>query len=175
MFEVVEMTLLQQIERAFGDRQKPRNLVEERVPVTAEQRDALWFSGRDWRAITWSDWESHSEAIYAFTPEAFAYYLPSILTLSLGHPDQWFPPADGLLRVLDRSPVVEYWDAFITTRLVGLRASEYEALKEWLVSLSGHKDAEAEEMLSRALETVDLLQKETQRVRALVGINGDRT
>lgn len=169
MCEVVEVTLLRQIEQAFGDRPKPSKLVEERVPVTPEQRDALWFGGRDWRDVTWSDWESHRDAVYAFMPEAFAYYLPSILALSYGHPDQWFAPADGLLQVLNRSPVVEYWDAFITTRLVGLRAAEYEVLKEWLLSLSGHKDSDTEDALSRAFDTVNLLQKETERVRAFIG------
>lgn len=174
MCEAVEVTLLRQIEQAFGDRKKPSKLVEERVPVTPEQKDALWFGGRDWRDVTWSDWESHRDAVYAFTPEAFAYYLPSILTLSSVHPDQWFAPADGLLQVLDRSPVAEYWDAFITTQLVGLRTAEYEVLKSWLLSLSGHKGSDAEDTLGRALDTVDLLQKETERVRALIGVDHGR-
>lgn len=167
------MTLLRQIEQAFGDRPKPSKLVEERVPVTPEQMDALWFGGRDWRDITWRDWESHRDAVYAFTAEAFAYYLPSILALSCSRPDQWFAPADGLLQVLDRSPVVGYWDAFITTRLVGLRTAEYEVLKEWLLSLSGRKGPDAEDTLGRALDTVDLLQKETERLRALIGVDRD--
>jgi hypothetical protein len=163
------MNLPQQIEHAFGNRAKPTELIEEQDSVTPEQKDSLWFSGRDWRDITANDWEEHRDAIYAFTPKAFAYYLPSILVVSSQRPDQWFAPADSLLQMLDRSPVVEYWDSFITTRLIGLQAEEYEALKEWLLSLSGHKGHDAEDALSRALETVDLLQKETERVRVLLG------
>jgi hypothetical protein len=163
------MSLCQQIEDAFGDRPKPRSFVEPKDPVTYEQRDAIWFVDRDWREITWDDWESHCDAFYAFTPEAFAYYLPSVLCLSSKNPDRWFWPADALLRILDRSPAVEHWDAFLSTRLVGLKPTEYEALKAWLLLLTEHDANAAGEALSRAFDTVVLLQSETERVRAIVG------
>lgn len=169
------MNLINQIEHAFGHRLKPSNVVDARNPVGSDERDALWFAGRSWQEVTWESWEDHSGALYAFTPEAFAYYLPSILSLSSLHPEKWLGPADTLLRVLDRSPLVEHWDSFIATRLVGLQTAEYEALKEWLLSLSGHKDSEAEDALGRALETVDLLLKETNRVRALIGSDSDQS
>lgn len=162
------MSLCQQIEQAFGYRSKPNRLVEPKIPVTPEQKDALWFDGRDWREITRKDWGNHRDALYAFTPEAFAYYLPSILCLSSQSPSQWFSPTDTLLQILDRSPVVEYWDAFIVTRLVGLKAMEYEALKSWLMWLAEHQDSNSEDALGRAFDTVDLLQKETTRVRDMV-------
>lgn len=168
MCKTVEMSLHQRIEQAFGERSKPNRLIELRDPVTPEQEDALWFSGRDWSGITWGDWEDHRDALYAFTPEAFAYYLPSILRLSSQFPDRWFWPTDTLLRILDRSPVVEYWDAFIVTRLVGLQTAEYEALKEWLLWLAEHQASGSEDALGRAFDTVDLLQKETNRVREMV-------
>jgi hypothetical protein len=162
------MNLDQQIDQAFGHRAKPKVVLTPNYPVASDAEDALWFSGRDWREITWEDWERHRDALYAFTPEAFGYYLPSILSLSSQRPDKWFWPADALLQVLDRSPIVEYWDAFLTTRLLGLQSAEYEALKGWLLSLSGQKDSGSEDALGRAFETVDLLQRETDRVRAVL-------
>lgn len=157
------MNLSEKIERAFAARRKPSRLVELRDPVTPEQRDALWFENREWHEITWADWEAHPDAFYAFTPEAFAYYLPSVLALSAQFPDRWFWPADALLQVLDRSPVIEYWDEFLTTRLMGLQAPEYEVLTEWLLALSEHGTVALEDSLGRAFDTVDLLQKETAR------------
>jgi hypothetical protein len=158
------LSLREKIEKAFVERQKPTRLVESRAPVTSEQQDALWFDNRDWREITWQDWEIHRDAFYAFTPEAFAYYLPSVLVLSSQFPDQWFWPVDALLQVLDRSPVVEYWDDFLTTRLLGLRTPEYEVLTEWLLSLSELGTAASEDSLGRAFDTIDLLQRETGRI-----------
>jgi hypothetical protein len=168
------MNLNQKIKCAFEHRLKPDFLVNTQGYPGSDESDALWFSGRDWTEITYADWESHSGALYAFTGEAFAYYLPSILSLSSSQPRKWLSPADTLLRMLDRSPVIEYLDSFITTRLIGLETAEYEVLKEWLLSLSGHINDDAEDALCRGLETVDLLQKETQRIRVLMGVDSKR-
>lgn len=162
------MTLRADIEQAFAARQRPSNLVEQRSPVTAEQHDALWFAGRDWREIGWRDWEEHSGAFYAFVPEAFIYYLPSILLGAMDAPGSQLQAADALLGVLDRSPVVYHWDAFITKRLLGLEPNEYEAMKAWVLSLSGLAEFLDEDSLTRAYETVDLLAHETTRLRGLL-------
>ncbi|MBY0469271.1 MAG: hypothetical protein K2Q07_09870 [Burkholderiaceae bacterium] len=168
MRKAAEMSVCRQVEDAFGERPKPKRLVESKVPVTSEQRDALWFGDRAWGEVTWDDWESHHDAFYAFTPEAFAYYLPSVLCLSSKNPDRWFWPADALIQILDRSPVVEHWDIFLSTRLLGLRPVEYEALKAWLLLLTEHGANASAEALGRAFDTVALLQSETERVRAMV-------
>jgi hypothetical protein len=165
MCEVIELNLHKQTEKAFSERSIPTTLVEIKTPVSPEQKDALWFRGQDWKAITWEDWDGHPDAIYTFTPEAFAYYLPSIICLSIQFPDKWFFPVDSLLRVLDRSPVVEYWDSFIVTRLIGLKQEEYQVLKEWILWLSENTPAGLEVDFDRAFDTVDLLENETNRVR----------
>jgi hypothetical protein len=163
------MSLFEQIERAFAHRSKPRRLVAPRDPVTPEQQDALQFDERDWRDITWEDWAKNPDAFYAFTPEAFVYYLPSILSVSAKNPDRWLTVADALLQVLDRSPEVYHWDAFLTNRLVGLETAEYAAIKAWLLSLSGRPSNAAEDSLMRSYETVELLTHETERLRRLIG------
>jgi hypothetical protein len=106
-----------------------------------------------------------ARSIYAFTPEAFAYYLPSIVCLSIQFPEKWFFPVDSLLRVLDCSPVVEYWDSFIVTRLIGLKQEEYQVLKEWILWFSENPPAGLEVDFGRAFDTIDLLENETNRVR----------
>nr|WP_297384919.1 hypothetical protein [uncultured Roseateles sp.] len=162
------MNMQQQIDEAFAHRAQPTRLIESGTSTTPEQSDALWF-GRDWRSITRRDWELHPDALFAFTPEALAYYLPSVLATTLDSEGQWLQVADSLIGALDRSPRVEFWDAFLSKRLVGLKPAEYEVLQAWLLSLSGLNDAWEEDTLTRAYETVELLKQETERVRRLVG------
>jgi|JI6StandDraft_1071083.scaffolds.fasta_scaffold170594_2 hypothetical protein len=157
------MNFHEKVEQAFKHRPKPVNVIGISGPLTTEYVDALWFTDRDWKEITWEDWELHRDAVYAFTPEAFAYYLPSILILSSQRPTEWFWPADALLQVLDRSPTVAYWDDFLLTRFMGLRVAEYEVLSEWLVYLSEHESFAAPETLARSFDTINLLQKETEK------------
>lgn len=163
------MNMQQQIDEAFAHRAQPTRLIESGTSTTPEQSDALWFEGRDWRSVTRRDWELHPDALFAFTPEALAYYLPSVLATTLDSEGQWLQVADALIGALDRSPRVEFWDAFLSKRLVGLKPAEYEVLQAWLLSLSGLNDAWEEDALTRAYETVELLKQETERVRRLVG------
>lgn len=155
-----------EIEQAFAHRQRPSKVIESRSPVTPEQQDALWFLGRDWREIEWQDWEKHTDAFYAFVPEAFIYYLPSILISTMAAPGNQLLAADALLGVLTRSPEIYHWDAFITKRLLCLQPDEYKVLKAWVLSLSGIPHMQDEDGLTQAYETVDLLERETAKLRA---------
>lgn len=128
----------------------------------------MWFLGRDWRSVRWSDWEAHADAFFAFTPEAFVYYLPSILLATGEAQSPNLVVVHSLLGVLDRSPSVHYWDSFMHKRFVGLNAQEYQVLRTWLTSLSGKDGAFDEDGLMRAYETVDLLESETAKVRGLM-------
>jgi hypothetical protein len=160
----VAMTIFQQIEAAFSGRDKPKSVVREDNPLTTEYEDALWFKDRDWHHVTWEGWEDHRDALFAFTPEAFAYYLPSVLSLSSTQPNRLFVPASCLLGILDRSPTPEYWDSILLTRLMGLKVTEYEALKAWLLLLTEHEMNWNGVSLGRAFDTVSLLQTETARL-----------
>src|SRR5260370_39549691 len=85
-----ERKLTDKIECVFSSRPKPAQvrLADEVFQLDFEVEEALWFSGRDWHEITWQDWQEHSSGIYFFDPEAFAYYLPSVLLLSAQHPKE---------------------------------------------------------------------------------------
>ena len=166
--KVAAMTLREQIETAFVRRPRPSKLVELREPVTPEQRDALWFAGRHWRDVGWQAWQIHPDAFYAFVPEAFTFYLPSVLIAALDAPKGQLQAADALLGMLARAPEVCHWDAFITQRLLGLEAAEYEATKAWVLARSGMPGPLDEDSLTRAYETVDLLAHETARIRNLL-------
>lgn len=157
------MTLREKIVKAFGYRLQPDEVVEPHGRATCDQRDALSLGERAWQELSWEDWTEHSGAFYAFLPDAFRYYLPSILTLSIERPEQWFSPADALVQILDRSPTVEYWNDFLTDRLLGLRACEYDVLSEWLLSVAQNDVVASPEAMGRAFDTVALLQQESHR------------
>jgi hypothetical protein len=164
-------TFEDKIGRAFGHRPLPQTTVSFRGVITLEQQDALWFAGGDWRTLSEEDWEDHPDAVLTFTKEAFRYYLPSIVLLT-ANGKRLLLAADAIIRTLDRSPTISYWNEFLTSRLLGLSDEEYEVIKEWILSLSGkvYVDAEkayvnAENALERAYETVHLLQQETARLR----------
>ncbi|NJS36729.1 MAG: hypothetical protein HC765_10460 [Brachymonas sp.] len=161
------MKLVNLLESAFGHRGLP-------VELTRGNRhdpdavDAWAFAGLRWQDVTRAHWSKHSAAFYSFEPQAFAYFLPSILALG-ADATQPFMPRDSLIMVLDRSPTVEYWDAFILAHLVGLQMAEYDALKQWLLILSESTDGVVEQSsIDRSFDTIDLLQVETQKVRSLV-------
>lgn len=147
------------IEQAFAWRKKPEKVIAPSPATTTEQEDALWFAGRDWRDITAQDWHAHRDAFYAFTPEAFAYYLPSVLRLALQSNAADLLPADALLSILDRSPSIENWDDFLVTRLGTLRPAECNVLKEWVSALRTIPQWASGHSLDRAFDTAVLLEK----------------
>ena len=55
--------LREEIERAFGWRKMPDNVIDEKpenlLDPDSDILDALWFAGRDWRDITVEDWRQH--------------------------------------------------------------------------------------------------------------------
>lgn len=151
------MNILDEIANAFDSSAIPVVVIEGRGSRSPEQDDAVWFSGRDWKLLTAEDWEDHSGAYYAFSPIAFRYYLASILYLSSHNPDRWLEPADNLISMLDRSPNVDYWDGFLTSRLLGLSKEQYQVLQYWLIFLFERGAPYAENSIERALTTVELL------------------
>ena len=157
--------LQDRVQKAFAHRARPQSVLAPSRFMGCDEEDTLWFTGRDWRELSADDWNQHHGASAFFTHEAFAYYLPSILSLSAGGRCDLID-ACSIISSLDRSPTIAYWDENLTRRFLGLTNEEYDVLKEWLLSFSGCDDVHyAEDALMRAYETVDLLQRETDRIR----------
>lgn len=168
------MTFPEKIERAFAGRQKPAQMIgEDVVQIDSDVEEALWFRERDWHDITWQDWEGHSCAIFFFSPEAFAYYLPSVLLLSTENRTDSLLAADSLIGLLDRSPDADGWTENFATPFLELHTEELEVLKEWLLKLCeylpykgwGIAASGPGDRFGRAYDTIDLLQKEVERRR----------
>jgi hypothetical protein len=169
------MKLAEKIERAFSSRPKlPEVRLDDGVfQLDSDVEDALWFSGRDWHELTWQNWQEHSCAIYFFDPEAFAYYLPSILILSAQNQSEWLQAVDSLIGELDRSPDPDGWTEDLVGRYLGLNPAELSVLKEWLLQICeyetykkwGNAGSGPGDTFGRAFDTIDLLQKEVERRR----------
>ena len=174
-----KMNLTEKIERVFSSRPKPTEvrLADEVLQLDFEVEEALWFSGRDWRELTWQDWQEHGSAIYFFDPEAFVYYLPSLLLLSAENPSEVLDAAASLINELDQSPDPEGWTDGLIRRFMGLNSSELDVLKEWLLQVCeyapyrgwGIAATGPGDTFGRAFDTMDLLQKEVERRRLAGG------
>ena len=171
-----EMKLTDKIERAFSSRPMPAQvrLADGVLQLDSDVEEALWFSGRDWHEVTWQDWQRHSCAIFFFDPEAFAYYLPSVLLLSAQNPSDSLMAADSLISQLDCSPDPEGWPEGFVSRFFELNRAELDVLKEWLLQVCeyvpykglGIAASGPGDTFGRAFDTVDLLQRKIGRRRA---------
>lgn len=166
------MTVQTRIEEVFAGRQRPAEVLDSAVTqFDSDAEECLWFAGRDWHELTGKDWQEHRCAIYFFSPEAFAYYLPSLLLLSAQDPSAEMEAADVLISYLDLSPSVDGWPENFAPRFLELRSEELDVLKEWLLCICespayrgwGLSASGAGNRFGRAFETVNLLQEEIQR------------
>jgi hypothetical protein len=170
-----KMTLADKIERTFALRPMPNEAValSEVRQLDSDVEEALWFSGRDWHGLTLRDWEEHPCAVFFFSADPFAYYLPSVLLLSIENPTEWLQAADALIGQLDRTPIVDGWDESFANRFLALRSEELDVVKEWLLQICEYVPYERwgiaasgpGDTFGRAYGTVDLLQKEVERRR----------
>jgi hypothetical protein len=169
------MTLSEKIEKAFAHRVVPTVVIEpeQYIQFDSDVEEALWFAGRDWRGITADDWHKNSCAIYFLSPDAFRYYLPSLLTLEALQPECTNMAVDAFIGILDHSPSMDAWDDHLVERFIGLCSEEFEVLKEWLVFMCenaphlGTRTSGPGDTYARAFQTVDLLQQEAELRRMI--------
>lgn len=125
------------IERAFAGRQRPAEMVSEPVlQDDSDVDDARWFAARDWRKLMWEDWRVRWCGVGHFTPEAFAYLLPSLMCVSLQRPDDSLMPVDYVIGWLDLSPDMLGIHDELIDRFSLLSDAEFEVFQEWLLVLS---------------------------------------
>lgn len=145
------------IASAFEHRQRPTDITN--VTVCSSLRDdALHFQGKDWEEVGQQDWLSYSDAFFGFSPEAFAYFLPSILSLSLERAEGSLPAADALITALDTSADPDLWGEWFVQRFGALTADELEVLQDWsTLHLSDASRGEGTEF-DRVRDTLGMLQ-----------------
>lgn len=160
------MTLMKTIEAAFSHRKRPAKIVPAVHHDTHEYGEALHFNDRDWQTLKCDELQRFSNAIFAFTPDAFCYFLPGILSAGVAEENPELLVYDTLINMLDRSPDIETWDSFFTPRMTLLGLKECEAVQEWVLWLSKYDVSQYhQDSMSRAYETLELLKSEMAKVK----------
>jgi hypothetical protein len=145
-----------QIETAFQQRSRPEVITDVQVESTL-RHDAMRFENRDWRSVTVDDWNEGSDAYFGFSPDAFRYFLPSIVALSLNSLHDLIA-ADQLIGSLDTSGNPEIWDEWFAARFVPLTSPELGVLLKWASFHREAADSHDELTMARVCDTIETLQ-----------------
>jgi len=167
--------LIRKIEQAFSHRKIPAEAVvmEGRLQIDSDVEDGLWFQGRDWHEISKEDWEQRHWGLLYLSAAAFAYYLPSILILTVRDPrDSPDLAVDSFVWELDSSPGAENLSPS-SYRYFEFTDDEFEAVKEWLLwacenkpdVFGGNAVGGPGDGFGRAFDAIDLINKETVKRR----------
>jgi len=153
-----DMHLLDELESAFGHRARPGAVVRQGAPDTDVYTDAKFFHGLDWREVRAADFDTHTSAIFGFTPEAFCYYFPGVLAACVRENRPDMLSVDALLAMIDRSNMPNSWDDYFIERWGRLTARELNVTQKWLLWLSEcGMPMTYENLLDRAFDTVERL------------------
>lgn len=160
------MSDLDLIRTAFADRQKPKTLTESASLSKHELEDVIFFQGKDWGTLSGDDIQPHHEAIFWFSPEAFCYYLPGLLSAGIKENRPDLLVFDSIINMLDRSADPYLWDEFFMHRWPLLNKEECSALKAWVFWLEQSNDYfQFSDSCARAVETLDLLEEGVTVIR----------
>jgi hypothetical protein len=158
-------TLEDQIANGFAARKKPISVVRIGTPNTAEYDDARFFSEKSWQDINCADLDKHFDAIFAFCPEAFCYFLPGIFCAGIRENRPGLIVNDSLIGTLDRSNQPTSWDTFFLERWPKLIPSECYATQLWITWLSSFDPPIiSNHSLSRAFDTITLISNRTSAI-----------
>ena len=150
-----------EIATAFAHRQCPETVTLTAIDDTL-RADALFFANRDWRDITAEAWTEYSDAFYGLSPEAFLYFLPSILSISLD-PSNVLLVADALVTALDTSANPDIWSDWFSDRFKALTAGEIEVLKVWAAAFLNTVEKGEGSEYRRVHDTLTMLELARQR------------
>lgn len=149
---------LARIEGAFADRAPPSTMTDSKQLSDVEHDEVMSFESLRWQDVTFAQVETNSDAVFWFSPEAFCYYLPGLLSAGLRE-NRWDANAyDSIIGMLDRSAEPGYWDDFFLPRWPLLSAAEIGAVAEWVRCFeTAEPDAFHDNTYERAQATLALL------------------
>jgi hypothetical protein len=154
----------------------PSELIGRFAPglYSSDEEHALWFAQRNWHDLTREDWINHGDAIFRFTHEAFVYYLPSLLSISIEASDQWFNAADAMVDLLANGGALENWGYSQKSGFIGFSCEEFAIIREWLVFFQHretYNEAYGTDRVNGALKSLEILQNRA----GCTGSQGGRT
>src|SRR5438874_12790142 len=97
---VRQVSMLRLIEEAFSHRSMPKVFLVSEQLAAHERDDVMAYWGKPWSTLTTLQLEKHFEAISWFSPQAFCYYLPGILSAGIRENKPWLIVNHSLVDVL---------------------------------------------------------------------------
>lgn len=105
--------------------------------------------------------EKYFDAVIGFSPSAFCYFLPGILSAGIKEDRPNLLVNDTLVSMLDRGNSSASWDNFFAARWPMLSPQECEVVQRWILWLEQAVPPVIDEIaLTRAFDTLDLLSKQ---------------
>ncbi|MWP62968.1 hypothetical protein [Gilliamella sp. Pas-s25] len=139
---VYEEILFNKITTAFSWRERPKDMWElsfeySKIIMPDDEIALKQFLGKNWSDITLDIYMNYVDALYAFTPLAYAYYLPGLLITTA---KDIATDEKGDRRELINTvifPLMNFEeilsDSYRFDRWAKLTVDEYLAIKDWLM------------------------------------------
>jgi hypothetical protein len=153
------------ISDAFGWRAKPIKLSASSQIGDADLLSVNKFYGLSWYDLTEDLLRDNFEAFSFFAQDAYCYYLPGVMKITIDNQRFDYLAVLNIVGMLDRSPVVEYWDELFTERWTSFSLEELNVIENWLLFMAFESlNVFESNSLDRAIETIELLKNtSTQR------------
>lgn len=119
--------------------------------------DASYFTGKHWAQLEATDWQDYSDAIYEFTPNAFLYYLPGVLIVSIDGRNPSLTAADSIVTSLDTSGDPDIWTSWFSDRFGRLTPIELQVIADWLGFYLFEQEEIQRSELARGVDTITML------------------
>jgi cytosine/creatinine deaminase len=133
------------VRRAFSWRKIPEFVMSAGPTAqisSSDEEDAQRLLSRDWRDLTWDDWDEIFRGLFYITHEEVAYYMPSIMLLSMEEHNQPMLAVGSLLMMLSKGVTCEGSGNDANEDLLRLTNEECGVLAGWLQYLCSRPEYE---------------------------------
>lgn len=155
--KVNAMNDIEFIEHAFKSRLVYSHISSSDQLSESELEEVNRFNNLHWSNIKCDMLKDCFEAINWFSPDAFCYFLPGILTAGMKEFTSNLVIYDSIISMLDRSPTPDYWDEFFIQRWTQLNHDECDAVQKWLFWFIDNSKGFDDISINRAFDTLELL------------------
>lgn len=123
--------LNEKLREAFPEEPVPLRLFDLTYVPDSDRSDASLLLGVKWPRVDEEFWFEHWPSYYAFSPEAFRYYLPSMLEVTALNNIRYDQLFNCIVNSLNTSGDVSIFPEFIVSRFVLLRKEQSICVDYW--------------------------------------------
>jgi hypothetical protein len=165
MSESNAVDIIKHVRAAFEWRVRPNMLTASLEMSAGVMEDLGAIASFNWYETTGDIWEKYFDVYCYFSAEAFCYYLPGIIKVSLEEQEPNLIAVSSIISDLDRSCNQDGWDDLFLARWPLLTSQELCVVQEWIWWLSScQKTSHVDDSLMRSLETIELLKSKKPEI-----------